>query len=606
MRAIKLITAYIYGNKFDRMIIRKKLKNKIAIIKTKYDVENIRFRHLIDISAFLSIDTISEEIYDHYLKHEYNFLGLGWTNWNSDGVWCANSYRKIEWNKDIRSGYRFTNTNITSSFIKKIPQGTDIKIPWELARMQYWPQLALYGLKCIDKREQITKEFQNQMLDFIKCNPIGKGIHFFCAMEVAIRAINLMIAYDIISQYTLNNIDRRFLNIFETYIYSHLQVIINRIEKNYFTGHTGNHYLADLCGILWICMYFESPTTKKIADMVIDELRSDAKKQFTDSGSSFECSTGYHLLSAEILGLSFFAVASIDLNKLQKKDLEQLMNIRTVIDVFEARDHRIIQIGDNDSGRILKLNPLFWGVKEDCLNPMELKGMLDYVLKGNIESSYAKLLSSYHLKIKNYEYKLINNERFYLRIENQKKEDSLQEYLYKKTYLMKVELGEISRIAYISDFGLLKVICENADVYIRTVPEYERMNTAHAHDDVFSYQIITENERINEDLGSIVYTSDKVRRDFFAGAKIHGVPLHKKSMLKRFDTFDASTTATGNVLISNKIIVLRAEWDGIVHERKFEFDEKEIMITDFSNEMFDVQRRKNNLYSLGYGQLYER
>ena len=254
MRSIKLLSAYIWGNKLDRMAIQKKIFKKFGQNGTNDRTQKFKFKQLIDVDSLLKVDTIQDDTYIHYMNHEYDFLGLGWANWNCSSVnEPIDGYKKIAWNKDINSGYDFPYTN----FINTIPKGTDIKIPWELARMQYWPQIALYGLKHSDRKEEVLIEFQNQMLDFMKCNPLESGIHFYCAMEVAIRSVNLMIAYDIISQYKMNCFTQTFVNAFEEYIFSHLHVIIARLEKNYFTGHTGNHYLTDLCGILWICMYFE-------------------------------------------------------------------------------------------------------------------------------------------------------------------------------------------------------------------------------------------------------------------------------------------------------------------------------------------------------------
>lgn len=602
MKILKLINAYLIGNKLDRLTIWTKLLNKVGFQRKKKQVQDFKYLNMIDISSLISIETINNNVYTHYMKHEYNFLGLGWKNWSKNSESSYVGYKKIAWYTDIKSGYVFENPNVNSGFLKNIPQGTDVKIPWELARMQHWPQLALYGLNNNVEKQKIKVEFQSQMMDFMERSPVGKGIHFFCAMEVAIRAINLMIAYDIISQYEDAVFEDVFKSEFETYLYNHLQAIINRLEKNYFTGHTGNHYLADLCGLLWICIYFRSKTTKKLVATVIDELRREAIKQFTDSGSCYECSTGYHLLSSEILGLSFFAIGNIDKEALRNEDIKQLSDLKSVIDVFEARDQRIIQIGDNDSGRILKLNPIYMGEKEDCLNPIEVKCMLGYMTNQTKKDAYSTLLNSYHLNtnVHTFEKEYCFEHSSY----TQMIDDS--ECMYEKTHALNLKLGNIGRIEYISDFGLVKVICENADIFIRAVPEYKRMDTSHAHDDVFSYQIVTDNRRIREDLGSIVYTSDKEIREYFASARSHGVPKHSIDMVKRLDTFETSASAVGNVVIDENRISVEAKWDEIVHKRVFELDSEGIKISDFSNEDFEIQGMKEEYYSLGYGQLYKR
>lgn len=599
MKAMRLIYTYLTGSKLDRFAIRTKLLNRVGF--NKHKIKDYIYTNLVDVSKLMSVDTIEENVYMHYMKHEFNFLGLGWKNWNKKSQSTNDGYVKIAWNTDVKSGYIFATSYDNSDFLKGIPQGTDIKNPWELARMQHWPQLALYGLCNNHERQKIQTEFRNQMKDFIECNPVGQGVHFFCAMEIAIRAINLMISYDIISQYEDMSFDEEFVSIFETYLYSHYQAIINRLEKNYFTGHTGNHYLTDLCGLLWISMYFESLETKRLLIAVIAELRKEEKKQFTDSGSNFECSTGYHILASEILGLSFFAIGNINVKELQSKDIERLSDLKKILNVFEARDHRIIQIGDNDSGRVLKLNPIYIGEKEDCINPFEVKKMLDYMTSRTKSGAYSMLLDSYHLENNVQTHK---DEEYFFDLDSQRVSDF--EYMHKKSQTIDIELGNIIRIDQIQDFGLIKVVCEQADVYIRTVPEYKIMDTSHAHDDVFSFQVITDNQRIHEDLGSIVYTSDKEARAYFASAKSHGIPSHSIAMVKRLDIFETSVSAIGRTNIENNIIAVEASWDGIIHRREFVLDIDNMQINDFSNEDFEVHEFTDRYYSLGYGQLYER
>ena len=132
------------------------------------------------------------------------------------------------------------------------------------------------------------------------------------------------------------------------------------------------------------------------------------------------------------------------------------------------------------------------------------------------------------------------------------------------------------------------------------------MDTSHAHEDVFGYQVITDNGRIYEDLGSIVYTSDREKRDYFASAQSHSVPLHMRSMVKRLDTFTTSASAIGKTVISDTTIIVQAEWDGIIHIRQFELAPDRITINDYSNEVFEIVELQNKYYSLGYGQLYKR
>ncbi len=49
-------------------------------------------------------------------------------------------------------------------------------------------------------KEQNIKEFKCQVLDFILNNPPRMGVNWVCTMDVAIRASNMLIAYDMFIQ----------------------------------------------------------------------------------------------------------------------------------------------------------------------------------------------------------------------------------------------------------------------------------------------------------------------------------------------------------------------------------------------------------------------
>ena len=607
MKLNKFFSAYVHGNNLDKISIRTKIEGRL-LGDNQWQNVNFSYRKLIDFSYLddTYVKSIDSQIFTHYLQHEFNFLGTGWTNWNITIENKKGDYRKIAWRKDIKSDYSFDQTHIGSDTIENLPNGIDIKIPWELARMQHWPQMALYGVKHDEKQKCILREFENQLNDFMECNPVGAGIHFYCAMEIAIRAINLLISYDIISQYKKATFSDKFEKQFLSYLYAHVHGIILRLEKNYITGHTGNHYLTDLCGLLWLSMYFESPPLQNIRSAICEEFITEYFKQFNDDGSNYECSTGYHMLSSEIAGLSLFAINKLEPSILSFRVWQRLYKIRSVIDIFEARNGRIIQIGDNDSGRILKLYPNYYGNKENCLDPQEIKNLLDYLLKQKRENNYADLLSAF----RNNNFPITDSDSTTSNKATGEITDGdtmvfLGKELNQKNWEVKAALGSIRALYYLSDFGLVKIVCENADIFIRTVPKYYLMDVSHAHDDVFSFEIVFQDGRIGEDLGSVVYTSDKERRRLFSSSAAHDVPIHSIPILNRVGTFTAETEAIGKTMMQENTVKVEASWQGIIHIRKFKIENNTIKITDICNQPFQVQSPQDKYFSLGYGQLYE-
>ena len=79
-------------------------------------------------------------------------------------------YQPIDWHVDFKSGWRWASTSWHRD-IAGGPLGADLKVPWELARLQHLPQLAVASeyaqkTKGFPPAEVLRAEYRNQLLDF--------------------------------------------------------------------------------------------------------------------------------------------------------------------------------------------------------------------------------------------------------------------------------------------------------------------------------------------------------------------------------------------------------------------------------------------------------
>ena len=123
-------------------------------------------------------------------------------------------------------------------------------------------------------------------------------------MDVAIRSANMLVAWDL-----FRAAGARFDAIFEhalrASILDHGRHIISNLE--WWTHARGNHYLADLTGLLFITSYLGAgPEPDTWLRFAAREVIAEVRRQFLEDGSNFEGSTSYHRLSAE---LATYAVA---------------------------------------------------------------------------------------------------------------------------------------------------------------------------------------------------------------------------------------------------------------------------------------------------------
>ena len=300
-------------------------------------------------------------------------------------------YRPIDWHIDFRSGYRWPeDTPYTKISYGDLP-GADVKIPWELARMQHAGWLALAYSQSASKvdKDSFVLEFQNQTLDFMAANPPRFGVNWACTMDVAIRIANLLMAYDLFRSFGAD-FDAPFQQEFKRTVFAHGRHIVDNLE--WFPNLRSNHYLSNIAGLLFVAAYLpRTAETDAWLALASNELGKEIPLQFQRDGSNFEASTSYHRLSAEMVLFSI-AIAHAERPRLEavdvKRDLRYLRhrgpgalpaNLGTPSDIqltsssmaerlagmgrftraITRPDGEVVQIGDNDSGRFFRLTPDF-------------------------------------------------------------------------------------------------------------------------------------------------------------------------------------------------------------------------------------------------------
>jgi hypothetical protein len=264
------------------------------------------------------------------------------------------AYRPIDWQVDFRSGFIWGERIWSKDIRIGAARWADVKVPWELARMQHLPTLAwAYALARDGDADAAPAEayrdaFRNQVLDFIATNPPRFGVNWLTAMDVAIRAANWIVAHDLFRAAGAA-FDQAFESVFRRSLLEHGAHVAANLEK--YPEGRGNHYLADIAGLLFIATALGRRDWLAFGER---ELLAETRYQFGADGAGFEGSTCYHRLSAEMVA---FATA---LRRLDESDhLARVAAMAEFTRAIMKPDNRMPQIGDNDSGRFLKLHPIF-------------------------------------------------------------------------------------------------------------------------------------------------------------------------------------------------------------------------------------------------------
>ncbi|MBC8180149.1 alginate lyase family protein [candidate division KSB1 bacterium] len=282
---------------------------------------------------------------DQICTHTFNFLGTGPINWGDP----------INWHNDIKTNHKWSKKFYTDYKQKELipSDGVDIKIPWELSRFHHLVTLAQAWRLTNEKKYSL--EFFSQWESWRESNPFCYGVNWTNTMEVAIRAINLIVAVDLLGGAPGWDVNRG--NILKS-IRQHGLYIGHNLEIGVFKGQiiAGNHYLANICGMAVIGMSCQGlPEASRWVKTGIKALEQEMKGMVLDDGFFFESSTSYHRLAIELFLFPVIIgqMRGFEFSESYLKKIEKMLDI---ILYLTTPAGTVPQIGDNDDGRLLILS----------------------------------------------------------------------------------------------------------------------------------------------------------------------------------------------------------------------------------------------------------
>lgn len=323
-----------------------------ADIAQKHEL-NFSFAHYFDslqkqknILPYFSHIIFEKSVADDWVENTYNVLGAH-----------RQKYESLPWHKDIRLAqiHKELDTQFDAHMYYKdihIKSGDaenfakDIKLPWETSRFQ---QVVILG-NAYQKtgKTYYANAFKQQVTDWLAHNKYLFGVNWVCPMDVGIRAVNWIVGF-----YYFNSAieDEAFWQCMTASLYDHFMYLEHNWEV--YDSFTSNHYLADLIGYFFLATFFQdlSGVEDKL-QWCYQELLKEFEKQVFDEGTNYEGSTHYHKLVTEIFYLFFLQAKNayfVIPNNLEKK-LRAMFNF---LDWCSPINGSLIQIGDNDSGKII-------------------------------------------------------------------------------------------------------------------------------------------------------------------------------------------------------------------------------------------------------------
>ena len=249
-----------------------------------------------------------------------------------------------DWQRDFKSGKRWDPEAYSLEIVPTPDQGHDIKIPWELSRLQHLPTLGIAAAASGDRR--FRDAATAHLASFVKENAPYRGVNWSCTMDVALRAGEILMA----EGYLRDMEDTGFWADLLKALVLHARFIRENLEDG---PVRGNHYLADLAG-LYLCGLGlrEFSEAASWRDFSRNGLVSEMQRQVTDDGTHTEASTSYHAFVAEMfLYPALLGAAKGD--PYPPDHLARLEKMLEAVAILIRPDGTLPQLGDNDDGRFL-------------------------------------------------------------------------------------------------------------------------------------------------------------------------------------------------------------------------------------------------------------
>ena len=483
---------------------------------------------------------------DKICSHIFNLLGSG-------DIYLG---KQLPWNMDFKTNFVWENKFYKDIKIIDLSNNADVKVPWELSRFQHL--FTLGKAYWLTNDEKYAIEFRDEIEDWIEKNPVEMSVNWTCTMDVAIRAVNWIAAYFFFKDSP--SIDKNFWIQFHKSLYLHGRFIIKNLENK--GPHTGNHYLSNIVGLVWLGLYFGSfivndrnknNNPKKWLDYGLNELEKEMFVQNNPDGTNYEASTSYHRLVTEL-----FLKTTVLCNKNNihftrdymarlEKMCEFIMNITKPNGLAPI-------IGDADDGRLLILSNYSTWVRNDFRHLLGIAG------------------------------ELFNRDDFRYYGKDYV-EDTLWIY---RNYKKDIEKPEpLTSIAY-KDGGYY--ILRNDRVYccIRCGELSFRGEGNHSHNDQLSFELNVDGQDFIVDPGSYVYTADYKMRNLFRSTEMHNTVQVEKFEQNDFEEYNLfymkeQTNAKNhgfNMNFFEGTHIGFKEKSGIIHKRTILLEKDNVLIND--------------------------
>jgi len=401
----------------------------------------------------------------------------------------------IDWHTDFKTGRSWPMTFMRDIDFMNLDAPSDVKIPWELSRLQWLiPEGQAYLLT---GDERFAADVRAVLESWIDSNPYAQGVNWACTMEPAMRTLSWTWLFHVFARSRAWS-DEAFRSKFLRALYLHGEFVERYLER---TDVNGNHLTADAAAMVFAGLFFGGGAApKRWAERGWRLLCEELPRQVLADGVDYEGSIPYHRL---VLELFFLAARYREACGLAVPDdyRDRVVQMARFTLAYSRPDGSTPLVGDGDDARALPFGPQSIG------DHRYLVGLI------GSHWSVPDLLGAPNGSCAEVFWTLGSGGASRVRASS---------------------AGDQNRSAAFPQGGIYVMRNDSDHVLIECGPVGMAGRGGHGHNDCLSFDAVLDGVHLISDCGSYVYTASPRERNHFRSTAAHNTPQIDGQEINRF------------------------------------------------------------------------
>jgi len=271
---------------------------------------------------------------DEIRAGRYPFLGYGTVDLGARPKWNLDFVSGREW-PYVRSECRDCIRH----------DGSDVKVPFELSRLQFLPILGKAHVLTGEESYRVTAK--ELLTHWIQSNPVPLGVNWTIAMEAALRAMSVCFLLNLLSP--LRPEEQPWLATVTRSLAQHLLYIEANIEFSHLL--TSNHYLSDIVGLYCLSLFLDGEGMAARRRKYRQRIEAEMAKQVYEDGGDYEASTGYQVLVTQLFTSALLMMRRDRSAPDSPTFVERLGMMFQFLNTVASTSGQLPEVGDCDDGR---------------------------------------------------------------------------------------------------------------------------------------------------------------------------------------------------------------------------------------------------------------